>query len=255
MSFQQTALHSNQMGNRARKRAACSRHLTPLLLLIALLSPSFISANPLLQDLPAFPAPPNTQSSWIAKDIVVNNTPMSFKEFIYPGSAEQFEAYYKQQWPGPFFNKSYLGDETLLGYFDKSYSYSVRFKERLGRLSGQMVVSKISTQAPQNLRTEFPLPLGSTIKQIIHARDSGRLSETISATNRLSINGNARYMQTELRSLGWVLQKGGQPIDAIIHNKGLQLEFSKYSASIQITLSIQQKLTDQRTQVLIHWIK
>ena len=238
-------LNNQQWGNRWT--------LTLLILVAITLKPSFVlGANPTLQDLPRFPVPPGTSSSWIAENILLNNTAMSIKEFIYPGSTEQFEAFYKQQWPGPFFNKSYFGDETLLGYVNNGYYYSVRFKERLGRLSGQMVISKIDEQAPQTLRTDLPLPMGSTITQIIHARDAGRLSESITVSNRLSKNGNARYMLTELRHLGW-LQEGSN--HNTNHNQALQLELSKQSSLIQITLSEIQSPTNKSTRMLIHWIK
>ena len=235
------------------QQASGNRWVWALLLLIITLKPSFVlGANPALQDLPAFPAPPRTSSSWIAENILLNNTAMSIKEFIYSGSAEQFEAFYKQQWPGPFFNKSYFGDETLFGYIDNDYHYSVRFKERFGRISGQMVVSKLDAQPPQSLRTDLPLPMGSTITQIIHARDAGRLSESITVSNYLSKNGNARYMLTELRHLGWLPERNNPSIG---HNRALQLEFSKQASLIQITLSELQNATNKSTQMLIHWIK
>ena len=214
-----------------------------------------IFANPLLEDLPKFPTPPNTTSNWIAKNVVVNNTPMSFKEFIYPGSKTQFEAFYQQQWPGPFFNKSRMGEETLLGYVKKPYYYSIRFKERLGRITGQMIISKVIAQTQQRLSTQLPLPMGSTIKQIIHARDNGKLSESITVSNRLSKNGNARYMLMELGHLGWRTSKGSQNIDKMGGNRTLQLDFEKHSSLIQITLSAMQSPTDQSTQMLIHWVK
>lgn len=225
------------------------------MLLTTALPYATLLAGPQLEELPPFPAPPNTSRSWIAKNIVMNNTPMSLQEFIYSGNSEQFEAFYRQQWPGPIFNKSYFGDETLLGYMDSSYFYSVRFKEKLGRITGQMTVSKINQQGLQRLTTELPLPLGSTIKQIIHARDLGKLSESVTVTNKLSKNGNARYMLTELNRLGWRLHGNREEIEKTSPSGALQLEFSKQSAQLQITLTEQQNPTDQITQMLIHWIK
>lgn len=214
-----------------------------------------IFASPLLQELPKFPTPPNTTSNWIAKNVVVNNTPMSFKEFIYPGSKGQFEGFYQQQWPGPFFNKTHYGEETLLGYVKKPYYYSIRFKERLGRITGQMIISKVEAQTQQRLSTQLPLPMGSTIKQIIHAKDAGKLSESITVTNRLSKNGNARYMLMELGHLGWRTRGGSQNIDKMGGIRTIQLELEKHSSLIQITLSEKQSPIDQSTQMLIHWVK
>ncbi|PCJ15530.1 MAG: hypothetical protein COB04_13015 [Gammaproteobacteria bacterium] len=208
-----------------------------------------------IEELPRFPAPPHTISSWVAKDIVVNNSPMSIKEFNYPGSAEQFEEFYKQQWPGPFFNKSRLGDETLLGYVKKPYYYSLRYKSRFGQLTGQMIVSKVDAKSNRGLRTELPLPLGSTIRQVILAKDRNIYSESITVNNRLSINGNARFMISELQLQGWRPDDNTITRQQLNKNDNVQLELSRPPSRIQITLSKQPNPSELTTQMLIHWIK
>lgn len=205
--------------------------------------------------LPEISFPEGTRTSWIAENIQVNHVPTSLIAFDYAGDADQFEQFYKDAWQGPFFNKAKLGQEFLIGHREGDLYTSLRYQVAFGKVSGHATRSRITARANQPLTTKLPLPMGSNIEQIIQSLDNGREAESITAKNRLSRNGNARYMITELRHRGWYLET---PVDAYrnnLHGDTIQLEWSKQSSLLQITFYPSQNPTDNSTGMLIHWIK
>ncbi len=177
-----------------------------------LISQTSFAAMP-MRDWPAFPAPPDAKSYWIAQYIEQNTIPMQIRGFDSDAPttdvARFYEAWFKDK---VGFGESQIGAVRVLGARLGAYQVTVQLRSTGNKTLGRLVSAAVyeaggetDEQRRARIGKGFPRPVGSQIVSDTLSFDPGQRNRTIVLTNTMSIETNALYLRERMVPLGWAL--------------------------------------------------
>jgi len=157
------------------------------------------------------PMPEDMQSVWVGEDIVQNGIPMQIQSFTYGGSVENLLSFYKTQWEKPKsseipgFLVQQVAEWTIISHLEKSKTTVVQIMT--GDDSGTMgYISQATLGAPSDvveLIRDFPKMNGTDVISATESTDANKETTTLILSNYFSVDSNADYYKTKMKSMGW----------------------------------------------------
>lgn len=239
------------LNNSSRIISSSSR--TAIFFICFLIFNTAFATNSSIPELPEPYIMPDAKASWIARQFLHNDTPMSILEFSYPGSLQQVAAHYENHLSGKPALIELKDKHLKITYEENGHIVSVQLISAGNKLSkGKIVTSKPRDFQSRQAKTDLPLISGSTIISKTQSIDGKTSSETLMVTNFHSREANYRYLKQELKKKGW--EKGREKITG--NSKAShEIFFERGSQNLQITLFPLHKFTNGNTGILIHWLK
>lgn len=218
---------------------------------------SYAGTDPLRKELPLLEVMPGASAQWIAKRMALNGLSMSIREFTYSGLGEDVKKFYLNRWKAKGYGtatEQLLGFDTILGFEQRGFYYTVQFYEENGLVRGKLTVSKVpSSSTFKRQKTDFPLPPGAKLVKKIQFLDHGRRTETLTVEARRSVSSVFGYIDGALVEDGWFLaskpmKKNDKSFEFI------QVEYARRAEQLQVTLYPQPGKNGRVTEVHINWV-
>lgn len=209
--------------------------------------------DPLLVELPDVPAPPGSSWNWVSRQMSYNGLPMSIKMFEVLGQYRDVEQFYSNLWKTTGHGKTDARDfgvYRIMGYELRGIYVSVQFRQEDNWVRGKIVVSESPNKRRPNFKTKLPKPPSSTVASVVESLDRGKRAETVTIESNKSVAFNKQYYENQLRSREWslVYASGDGKNGSVQH-------YQKGSEQLQITIKKLTGIDNNRSEILIHWIK
>lgn len=225
-----------------------------LLLLLSVAGSCFgFGRGPLDVALPEVPAPNGASWHWVSKHMAYNGLPMSIKMFEYAGTEEEVESFYRNYWRMEGHGQSSVKDfrvYKIMSYDLRGFYTTVQYRFENGFVKGKIVVTESPGKRLPDKKSELPVPPGGTIASKVQTRDNGKLSETLTIESHKRIEFNKGYYESQLDYLDWklVYESDNGRASVVQH-------YQKGSELLQINIKKLTGIDNNRTQILVHWIK
>jgi hypothetical protein len=205
--------------------------------------------------MPRFPAPPDAEVTWVARDIEFNGMPMSARKFTSEDSVQQVLAFYKQMWRAPLQAgvPGYIEQETagwtMITRIEDGFMLSVQAKPYLGDGAwGYLGMSKIDElDGEVKLGKSFPKMHGSKVVNDIKHNDNVKNGRTVMLQNKYSISSNANFYREYYLSRGWNMSIDKMSVTDNVH------AFAFKKGADEVTMTIAR--TPDGSQVVANIIK
>jgi hypothetical protein len=247
----------------------CAQHgRIQLIIKITIFLSSFLlfalcqSANSSKVALPDIPLPIGAKWQWVARDMIINGSPMSIKAFVYNDNDKKFIKFYDEfcrKHGARHFSNDGSDKSRVIGcqLSDGNYYLSIIIEPAAKKrnihnlqIEGKITVSLALGKAKVNTFSQFPVLVGSKIISKIESSDGDRLVQTIVFENNNSVRANIKYLNRELAKVGFSPEFTN---DVLSNTENAQVNFEKAGELVQVTVK-PGKLGGQ-TSVLVHWVK
>ncbi len=184
-------------------------------------------------------APPSTQLTWVAEDIVQNGVPMQVQQLQSGLSVGEVLNFYRTQWSGaaqgdgPAFVENQVGEWQTISQLKNDRQVVVQVKPgEAGGAEGFISVADIGATPERDREAEaFPAMSGSQLVSSTRSRDGEKFATTIIYLNSFSVESNGNYYKEEMTADGWSM------VHRLVQEDNTVMLFNRQGKSCEIALS------------------